>query len=460
MTIASLETASTAPVWEEPVFSRTQLTKSITVDTVVVGAGYTGLWTAYYLASAAPDMRIAVIDEKYVGFGASGRNGGWASAIFPLSLSKVAKKSSHRSAVALQHAMNDTVDEIQRVLETHDVQADFDKSGYLSLIRTDAQLQRAHAAVKSSSSFLGTEDQWAVLSPSETKAIIDVHQCQGALYSPHCAVIHPGKLVRGLAGVVENLGVKIFERTAAEDIRHGFVRTPGGTIRATNVVVATEGFTPRIPQLRRHLAPLHSLVVATGPLDPQQLSDNGIHKRTAFNDMRNMRIYAQATRDNRIVFGGRGAPYHFGSKVTADFDQNQAIHRRITETMLEFFPNLEGVQITNRWGGALGVPRDWHPSVSFNQRTGMGWAGSYVGDGVATSNLAGRILRSQILGEETSETQLPIANHASPRWEPEPLRWMGINIGLKAASLGDAEEKLTGSPSRIVKTLEAFTGAH
>src|SRR5699024_10646210 len=171
---------------------------------------------------------------------------------------------------------------------------------------------------------------------------------KGALYSPHCAVIHPGKLVRGLADVVESMGVKVYDKTPAVEISYGLVRTPGGIIRAANVVVATEGFTPRIPQLRRHLAPLHSLVVATEPLDPQQLSNNGIHKRTAFNDMRNMRIYAQATTDNRIVFGGRGAPYHFGSKVTADFDQNQAIHRKITETMLEFFPSLEGVQITNR----------------------------------------------------------------------------------------------------------------
>lgn len=460
MTIASLETASTVPVWEEQSESRAQLTESIEVDTVIVGAGYTGLWTAYYLAGAAPDMRIAVVDEHYVGYGASGRNGGWASAIFPLSLAKVAKKSSQEGAIALQRAMNETVDEIQRVLDTHEVDADFEKSGYLSLIRSEAQLQRARATVEGSAKFLGSGDQWKILSPDETRASIDAGRQRGALYSPHCAVIHPGKLVRGLARVVQDLGVKIFEHTRADDIGYGRVRTSGGTIRATHVLVATEGYTPRIPQLRRHLAPLHSLVVATEPLTAQQLNDNGIHRRTALNDMRNMRIYAQTTRDNRIVFGGRGAPYHFGSKVSAEFDQNQAIHRKISETMLEFFPGLAGIQITNRWGGALGVPRDWHPSVSFNQRTGMGWAGSYVGDGVATSNLAGRILRSQILGEETPETQLPIANHASPRWEPEPLRWVGINLGLSAASLGDAEERLTRSPSKIVKTLEAFTGAH
>lgn len=358
MTLTSLDTASTVAVWEESAPLREQLTSSLEVDTVIVGAGYTGLWTAYYLAMSAPDMRIAVIDEQYAGFGASGRNGGWASAIFPLALAKVAKKSSRSSAVALQRAMNDTVDEIQRVLNIHDIDAEFEKSGYLSLIRTDAQMQRARDTVSGSAAFLGTDDQWNVLDASDATTMIDAERVHGALYSPHCAIVHPGRLVRGLAGLVESFGVQIFENTPATEIAYGLVRTPGGDIRADNVVVATEGFTPRIPQLRRHLAPLHSLVIATETIDAARLTEVGIHRRIAFNDMRNMRIYAQVTKDNRIVFGGRGAPYHFGSKVASAFDQNAIIHRKIAETMLDFFPDLEGTQITHRWGGALGVPRD------------------------------------------------------------------------------------------------------
>lgn len=460
MTLVSLATADRNPVWEEKLPPRRRLHEPVDVDAVIVGAGYTGLWTAYYLASASPDMRIAVIEEQHAGFGASGRNGGWASAIFPLSLAKVAKKSSWEAAIALQHAMNGTVDEIQRVLRKHDIDAHYNKSGYLSLIRTRAQMQRARQTAENSANFLGTTEQWVVLDTAEARSLIDVPEARGALYSPHCAVIHPGRLVRGLAELVENLGVNIYEQTPATEITYGMVHTPGAKITADHVIVATEGFTPRIPQLRRQVAPLHSLAVATEPMEPQLLTDAGIHRRIAFNDMRNMRIYAQPTADNRIVFGGRGAPYHFGSKIKADFDQNDAIHQRITETLLDFFPQLDGVNITHRWGGALGVPRDWHPSVQYNPQTGMGWAGSYVGDGVATSNLAGRILASQIRGENTSETGLPLANHFSPRWEPEPLRWLGINLGLRAANLGDAEEKITRSPSKIVKTLEATTGAH
>src|SRR5699024_1667958 len=315
--------------------------------------------------------------------------------------------------------MNDTIDEIQQVLETNDIGCDYNKSGYLSLIRTDAQMQRAKATVASSAAFMGSNDRRQLFGADAARSRVDAAGTKGALYSPHCAVIHPGKLGRGLADVVESMGVKVYDKTPAVEISYGLVRTPGGDITAKNVVVATEGFTPRIPQLRRHLAPLHSLVVATEPIDAQRLKEAGIHRRTAFNDMRNMRIYAQTTTDNRVVFGGRGAPYHFGSKVAAHFNQDDEVHRKITKTMLDFFPALERVNITNCWGGALGVARDWHPSVTFNRSIGMGWAGSYVGDGVATSNLAGRILRSQILGEETPGSRLPIANHTSPRWEPE-----------------------------------------
>lgn len=460
MTLASVEAASTHSVWAEDRPSRTELTHDLNVDTVIIGAGYTGLWAAYYLAAAAPDMRVAVVEEKHVGFGASGRNGGWASAIFPLSLQKVAKKYSQAAAVDLQQAMNDTVDEIQRVSASTGIDAHYEKSGYLSLIRSNAQMQRARTTVAASAAFLGNDDQWQVLNRGEARAMIDASGVAGALYSPHCAIIHPGRLVRGLAEVVENLGVTIYENTPATHIQPKSIRTSGGTITADSVIVATEGFTSRIPQLRRNVAPLHSLVIATEPLESEQLADAGVLRRTAFNDMRNMRIYAQRTADNRIIFGGRGAPYNFGSKVAEDFGHNRLIHQKIAATMLDFFPALEGVRITHRWGGALGVPRDWHPSVTYNHSNGMGWAGSYVGDGVATSNLAGRILRDQILGVDSPESRLPIADHASPRWEPEPLRWLGINAGLRAANLGDAEEKLTGSPSRIVKTLEALTGAH
>lgn len=193
---------------------------------------------------------------------------------------------------------------------------------------------------------------------------------------------------------------------------------------------------------------------AGGELLPQM----GLDHRRAFNDLRHLRVYAQMTADGRLVFGGRGAPYRLGSRMTSDLVDG--IHGKIHDTLVEFFPALRDVRITHRWGGALGVARDFCPSVGLDPATGLARAGGYVGDGVATSNLAGRILRNLILKRDEGVNRLPIVNHRSPLWEREPLRWLGVNFGLTAAGIGDAEERLTRRPSQVAKLLEALTGAH
>jgi glycine/D-amino acid oxidase-like deaminating enzyme len=238
------------------------------------------------------------------------------------------------------------------------------------------------------------------------------------------------------------------------------VVTPGGVVRAPVIVRATEGYSTQFKEHRRSLIPLYSLVLATEPLPGELRSALRLDHRIAFNDMRHLRVYAQVTADGRLVFGGRGAPYHFGSKVAPEYDVVDAVHEKIHATMLEFFPALRDVRVTHRWGGALAVPRDWCPSVGFDRATGFASAGQYVGDGVATSNLAGRILRNLILDRDAAINRLPIVNRRSLDWEREPFRWLGVNLGLAAASLGDAEERLTRRPSRVARMMEALTGAH
>ena len=355
--------------------------------------------------------------------------------------------------------MNDTVDEIGRVVAAECIDADFAKQGFVSLARSKAQVVRASQMARSASAF-GLHDQWQVLSADEARGMVGADKTLGGLYTQHCALIHPGKLVRGLAAVVERMGARIHEGTAALEISPHLVTTSTGTISAPIVVRATEGFTPQFKQYRRSLVPLYSLVLCTERLGPSVLSELNLNHRRAFNDMRHLRIYAQVTADGRIVFGGRGAPYHLGSKVKPRYDAVDRVHRGIRDSLVEFFPVLKDTRITHRWGGALGVPRDWHPSVGLDRQTGSAWAGPYVGDGVATSNLAGRILRNLILDRPDDLDDLPIVNHVSPRWEPEPLRWVAINLGLRAASVGDYEEKITGRPSRVAHVLEAMTGAH
>ena len=448
-----------SPLWGAPTRRRPPLPGDHDADVVIVGAGYTGLWTAHYLLDADPSLRVVLVEKEYAGFGASGRNGGWCSAIFPVSLDHVAKATSRDAAVRLQREMNATVGEIARVTRQEGIDCDLAQHGFVSLARNAAQLARVGAGRDAASRF-GLDDQWRVLSRGDAAKLVDADGVLGGAFTEHCALVHPGKLVRGLAELVERQGAVIHEATPVGRIGRGFVTTPYGRVNAPVIVRATEGFTPTLPGRRRNLVPLYSLVLATEPLGGTLRAELGLRRRVAFNDLRNLRIYAQLTADGRLVFGGRGAPYHFGSAVSESFSTHSRIHAGIRETMLSFFPALANAKITHRWGGPLGVPRDWHPSVGFDRANGHAWAGSYVGDGVATSNLAARILRNLILRRDEPINDLPIVDHHSPRWEPEPLRWLGVNAGLLAARLGDVEERLTRHPSHISRLLERLTGAH
>jgi glycine/D-amino acid oxidase-like deaminating enzyme len=286
----------------------------------------------------------------------------------------------------------------------------------------------------------------------------------GATFTPHCAAIQPALLARGLADAVERRGVTIYEHTDATDIVPGapgrppVVRTPAGSITADVVVRAVEAWTATLPGERRTLAPVYSLMVATEPLPDEFWRTAGLKDRATFADYRHMIIYGQRTADDRIAFGGRGAPYHFGSTVRPSFDGTPAVHKLLRRTLIDLFPALGSARFTHAWGGPLGIPRDWHSSVGFDRHQGVAWAGGYVGDGVATTNLAGRTLADLITGTETERTHLPWVNHRSPRWEPEPLRWLGVNAGLWTMKLADHTEERKGRPSRLATRMERLLG--
>lgn len=447
------------PLWHQPSAARESLTGQVEADVAIIGAGYTGLWTAYYLLKAQPSLRVVLVEREVAGFGASGRNGGWASAIFPISLPRVAQMYSHAGAMLLQSAMNETVDEIGRTLAAEGVDAEFKKEGFISLARSDAQLTRVRRTVEASARF-GLPDQWQALGAMQAQEKVGASGVAGALYTEHCALVHPGKLVHGLARLVESMGARIYENSEVTRIASGSISTRGGKVRAETVVRATEAFSCQQTEHRRSAIPLYSMVLATEPLPKSLRKKLRLDHRMAFNDMRHLRVYGQVTGEGRLVFGGRGAPYKWGSKMSDGVDQIGDGHVRIHASMVEFFPELTDVTVTHRWGGALGVARDWCPTVSMDKTSRIAWAGNYVGDGVATSNLAGRILRNLILDVDEEINRLPLVNHNSPAWEPEPLRWLGVNSGLFATGFSDFEEKLTNQPSRTAMLLEKLTGAH
>ncbi|WP_328469702.1 FAD-binding oxidoreductase [Actinoplanes sp. NBC_00393] len=411
-----------------PIERRAPLPGDTIADVAIVGGGYTGLWTAYYLAKAAPELRIVLLEAEYCGYGASGRNGGWASGLFPASEAKLSRRYGPQRAAAMHRALEASVDEVGRAAAAEGIDCDYAKGGTISLVRSPAQLRRARKAP-------------GFVDAGKAGEICAATGVLGGLYSEHCAALHPAKLVRGLAATVERLGVTIHEGTRVKHLERGKVVTDHGTVRATTVVRALEGYTAGLAGHRRNLAPVYSLMIATEPLPASFWERVGLARRETFTDERRMIIYGQRTVDDRLAFGGRGAPYHFGSRIRPEYDQVPSVFDALRRTLTELF----GIDppIAYRWGGPLGIPRDWMPSVGL--RDGIAWAGGYVGDGVAAANLAGRTLADLILAQETELTALPWVGHRSRRWEPEPVRWLGINAALRATALLDAWDRRRAS---------------
>ncbi len=437
----------------EPVAPRPALPGDRDCDVAIIGAGFTGLWTAYHLALIDPSLRIIVVERDVAGFGASGRNGGWALGEYGVSPMDIARASSPEAAVRQMRALYDAVDDIGRVATTEGIDCHYAKGGSISWARNRAQLARLEAGVRARHAVGLTSDDISMLGADEARAVGNATDILGARFMAHVAAVHPARLVCGLAHVVERLGVTIHEGTAALSTGAGAVLTEHGTVTAEVVVRATEGYTRDLEGQRRTIAPFYSLMVATAPLSPEVLAEIGLADRPTFADGRNMTIYGQRTADGRLAFGGRGAPYRYGSRIDTTTERNSPTHDLIVASLCELFPVVSGVEITHRWGGVLGIPRDWFPSVALDRRTGLARAGGYAGDGVAAAKLAGHTLAELITRTESERTDLPWVGHVSRRWAPEPFRWLGINSGLWAARSGDRAEARTGRPSRRVELL-------
>ncbi|WP_181387265.1 FAD-binding oxidoreductase [Streptomyces sp. Act143] len=443
---------------------REPLTGDATADVVIVGGGYTGLWTAYYLKKAAPFLRVTVLEQKFCGYGASGRNGGWLYNGIA-GRDRYAKLHGHEAAVRLQRAMNDTVDEVVRVAAEEGVEADIHRGGVLEVARTPAQLARLKDFHAHELSY-GEKDR-ELYDARETAERIRVADAVGSTWTPHGARLHPVKLVKGLAAAVEALGVVVHEATPVTEIRPKHAVTPYGTVRAPYVLRCTEGFTANLKGQRRTWLPMNSSMVVTEPLTDEQWASVGWDGREALGDMAHAYMYAQRTADGRIALGGRGVPYRFGSRTDNDGRTQEATVEALREILVGFFPALAGVAVEHAWSGVLGVPRDWCATVTLDRSTGLGWAGGYVGSGVATTNLAARTLRDLVQldsgqGGRTELTDLPWVGHKVRRWEPEPFRWLGVQgmyATYRAADRRETASHRAGS-SRLARAADWVAGRH
>lgn len=421
---------------------RPALPGDLVTDVAIIGGGLTGLWTAWYLLDRDPTLQITVLEKEIAGFGASGRNGGWVSALFPRSTASLERTHGREAALAMRRAMIGTVDEVGAVAASLGLDIDYAKGGTVAFAKTPVQRRAAEAEV--------AEAQRYGVDPLEMRG--------DASFDPNCARVHPAKLVRGLAAALEARDATIYEQTEVLDYSPHTVTTARGTVRAAQVVIATEGYGATLRATKRRVLPLYSLMIATEPLPDAVWDEIGIAHGQTFTDYRHLLVYGQRTADNRFAFGGRGARYHWGSAIRPQYDRVPAVFEHLRLTLRELFPAIGDVAVTHRWGGPLGVHRDWHATASYDRATGMAWAGGYVGDGLSTTNLAGRTLADLITDTESELTALPWVNHHSPSWEPEPLRFLGANAGLVAMQMADAEERMTGRSSLVAKLMGPLTG--
>ncbi|MCT7661519.1 NAD(P)/FAD-dependent oxidoreductase [Mycobacterium deserti] len=421
------------------------------VDVCIIGAGYTGLWTAYYLAKADPSLRIAVLEWRFAGFGASGRNGGWLSGLVPGDRSRMAARYGRDRVLAWQRSLTEAVDEVIDVAARERIDAGIVKGGTLHVARNHAQAARLTTEIDEEIGW--GVDGIAVLTKGEVVERIRLDSVVCGYHNPHCARVQPAQLVRGLADAVERLGVDIYEMTEAMKVGPGAVRTPRGTVRAPIVLLATEGFTASLPGLRRRWLPMNSSMIATEPIPDELWRAIGWRGRETLGDTAHGFFYAQRTVDDRIAIGGRSVPYRFGSRTDLDGAVPAATIKHLTAVLHSALPQIRDVPIAHGWCGVLAVPRDWSASVTFDRATGFGSAGGYVGHGVTATNLAGRTLADLTLGKRTALTELPWVGHRSRDWEPEPLRWLGVRgmyLAYKAADWHESRGRATTSPIAVV----------
>jgi glycine/D-amino acid oxidase-like deaminating enzyme len=442
----------------QPIVPRDPLTGRHEFDVAIVGGGYTGLWTAYYLAKADPHLRICLLEKVFCGFGASGRNGGWCSAHFPASLPKMAASSGRAAAVAQIRELFSTIDEIARVLGEEGIEASWHKGGTLRIAVNAAQVEGLRRRLADQRAWGFAEDDYVWQSADEARSRVNVGAAVAGHYTPHCAAFDPARLAVGLVAAVERLGVRVFEQSPVLGFDDRRLELASGSVSADVIVLAMEAYAADMPRWHRDLIPLYSLMVATEPLSARHLEQIGWENRECFTDGRHLTVYLQRTADGRIAMGGRGAPYHFGSRVLDTFDGAPRVFRHLRESLLALFPALGDVGFTHSWGGPLGVPRDWYSSVTYERASGYACACGYVGNGVGISNLAGRTLRDLILGVDSDIVHLPWVNHRSPQWETEPWRWMAINSALRLMGVSDVEERLAARPSRLAGVVDKLVG--
>jgi glycine/D-amino acid oxidase-like deaminating enzyme len=413
---------------------RPALDGSIDVDVAILGAGFTGLWTAYHLLKKDPSLKVAVVEAEIAGFGASGRNGGWCYAGFPESPSKLLSTYGYDAARAVSLAMVDSIKNVGAVCREEGIDAHFAMGGEFEVARADYDLATIQGMYDEYRS-IGFGDQVRLLDKNEANDRINIADSVGAFWFSGGASIQPARLARGLAEAVERRGGTIYEQTRVTDFTTGArpsLITNRGTVNAKVIVLAGEAYLSQLPKTRRAIIPITSRIVITEPLSDEIWNEIGWKDRDVVGGFGLLGGYLNHTADRRLMFGAYRGFYPYHSKITDAIDRDEKVFKHARHAALTWFPMLKGVRFTHSWGGVLGMPRDHMPTMSFNRSTGVATGRGYTGEGVGTANLSGRVLADLITETDSDLTNLPMTSHQSPEWEPEPFRWAGVNFVFKS----------------------------
>ncbi|MGY2167019.1 NAD(P)/FAD-dependent oxidoreductase [Pseudomonas gingeri] len=434
------------PVWrnislwmdqlDEPLTPRASLEQDLDVDVAIIGAGYTGLWTAYYLKRQAPELKVVIVEAQTAGFGASGRNGGWVmgNLLGEDRLLAGLSPEQRRASFDLLHGIPD---EVKSVLDQEGIDCDYRKGGVLYCAARYPEQEHSLRAYLDKLYKQGlNESDYAWLSPEQLARQIRVARPYGGIFAPHIATVQPARLVRGLARAVERLGVPIYENSPVTDWRSGGLHTARAQVRSHWVVPAVEGYSVTLPPLGRYQLPVQSLLVATEPLSAATWDEIGLSQGQAFSESSRQVTYGQRSADNRLVFGARGG-YRFAGQLRHDFNLTEQEIELRRYLFGELFPQLKKVRITHAWGGNLGMSRRFQPHMLCDRANGIALAGGYGGEGVGASHLGGRTLADLILQRDTQRVHQPWVIPqgglaALKAWEPEPCRWLGYNAIIRS----------------------------
>ncbi|UCD99182.1 MAG: FAD-dependent oxidoreductase [Chloroflexota bacterium] len=391
------------------------------VDVAIIGAGFTGLSTALNLLQAQPGLNVAVLEAQVVGYGASGRNGGFSMTLFGLEPAVTKALFGHQRTVEAHQYMEQAVDYVDELVKEHELQSDYWFPGFLRAATTEGYVKRIQSDLEILTSLGVAGIEW--LEVDEIRAEVNSPRFLGGWWEPRCGLLDPAKHVRELKRIALEYGAHIYEYSPVVEIQRGTqfsLRTPGGKVNAEKLVFATNAYSHLFPELRSKQVPAFTHMVLTERLKTEDLEEIGWKNRQGIEDARNLVHYFRLTIDNRIAMGGSDVSISYGRDM--DCDNNARIFHDLERDINWLFPNLKGIRITHRWGGPVSVPVDLAPAIGFIGDSRAVYSLGCVGHGVSMAHLNGKTLADLVLEKKTALTEVWFVNRRQIPWPPEPLR--------------------------------------